>query len=211
MSGTFDPVHWGHLLIAETALSQVELDQVIWVLSPCPPHKQAVILKHRLEMVQQAIADHPAFVVSIEAFNYSKASYAIETLIGLQAVYPNTHGYWIVGLNSFQILRWYRRQELAAECDWLVAPRIVSAPSLRNTEPIKLCTQVTQKLAVEGINIYWPLLQIPWVGVSSSLIRKYCHDSKSSRYLVPEAVREYIATHNVYSQPLQQGATESSA
>lgn len=110
MGGTFDPVHWGHLLIAETALSQVELNQVIWVLSPYPPHKQAVIFKHRLEIVQQAISDHPTSIVSIQAFNHSKASYAIETLINLQAVYPNTYWYWIVGLNSCQILRWYRRQ-----------------------------------------------------------------------------------------------------
>lgn len=47
MGGTFDPVHWGHLLIAETALSQADQNQVIWVPSPCPPHKQAVISKHR--------------------------------------------------------------------------------------------------------------------------------------------------------------------
>jgi nicotinate-nucleotide adenylyltransferase len=99
LGGTFDPVHWGHLVIAETALSQVELDQVIWVPSPCPLHKQAVIFKHRLEMVQRAIADHPAFIVSIAGFNHSKPSFAIETLIELQAVYPNTHWYWIVGLD----------------------------------------------------------------------------------------------------------------
>jgi nicotinate-nucleotide adenylyltransferase len=69
---------------------------------------------------------------------------------------------------------------------------------------------VRQKLAVEGINIYWHLLQIPWIGVSSSLIRQYCHDGKSSRYLVPEVVRQYIATHNLYSQPLLPEATVSS-
>ena len=199
LGGTFDPVHWGHLLIAETALIQVELEQVIWVPSWCPPHKQKTeIFKHRLEMVQQAIADHPAFTISIEAAN-RQPSYPIEILIDIQGVYPNIHGYWIVGLDAFQTLhRWYRRQELAAECDWLVAPRIVSATPAANISQIQLCEQVAQKLAAEGINIRWQMLQMPWVGLSSSLIRQYCRDGNSLRYLVPEAVRAYIAAHHFY-------------
>jgi len=201
LGGTFDPVHWGHLLIAETALTQMALEQVIWVPTRCPPHKQAAIIEHRLEMVQRAIADHPAFAISIEAANRSQPSYAIETLINLQAVYPNTHWYWIVGLDAFQTLpRWYRRQELAHSCDWLVAPRLVSAAPAGIAAQAQLCEKVAQNLAAECINIRWQILQMPRVGVSSSLIRQYCRDGNSIRYLVPEAVRQYIATHNLYSQ-----------
>lgn len=209
LGGTFDPVHWGHLLIAETALSQVVLEQVIWVPSWCPPHKQNTeIFKHRLEMVQRAIADHPAFTISIEAAN-REPSYPID-LIDVPDVYPNTHRYWIVGIDTFQTLpRWYRRQELTAERDWLVAPRIVSATPAGNINQIQLCEQVVQKLAAEGINIRWQMLQMPWVGLSSSLIRQYCRDGNSLRYLVPEAVRQYIATHNLYSQSLPEEVTAS--
>lgn len=214
MGGTFDPVHWGHLLIAETALSQATLDQVSWVPDRCPPHKRAAGFEHRLEMVRLAIADHPAFAISPGATNHSGPSYAIQTLIDLQSVYTNTQWYWIIGLDAFQTLpRWYRRQELAAQCDWLVVPRLVPAAPPREelggmTAQIEsICKQVTQQLAEQFISIRWQLLQMPWVGVSSSLIRQYCRDGyadakgvrSSIRYLVPEAVRIYIATHNLYS------------
>jgi nicotinate-nucleotide adenylyltransferase len=206
LGGTFDPVHWGHLLIAETALNQVALEQVIWVPARCPPHKQAALFEHRLDMVQRAIADHPAFAVSPSSANRSYPSYAIQTLTDLQAVYPNTHWYWIVGLDAFRTLpRWYRRQELASACHWLVAPRFLSptplvAEATGITAQVKLiCEQVGQQLADENITIHWQILQMPWVGVSSSLIRQYCRNRSSIRYLVPEAVRIYIAIHNLYS------------
>jgi nicotinate-nucleotide adenylyltransferase len=69
---------------------------------------------------------------------------------------------------------------------------------------------VAQKLAAESINIRWQMLQMPWVGLSSSLIRQYCRAGSSIRYLVPEAVRQYIATDHLYSQKsLPQEATAS--
>lgn len=213
LGGTFDPVHWGHLLIAETALSQATLDQVIWVPDRCPPHKRAAVFEHRLEMVRLAIADHPDFAISSGASNHSGSSYAIHSLIELQAIYTNTQWYWIVGLDAFQTLpRWYRRHELAALCEWLVVPRLLPAPQGEDPGGMSaalefICKQVAQQLAEQFIDIRWQLLQMPWVGVSSSLIRQYCRDgyaeakgvSISIRYLVPEAVRIYIATHKLYS------------
>lgn len=197
LGGTFDPVHWGHLAIAQTALTQVKLNQVIWVPNQCPPHKQAAMFEHRWQMVQRAIADHPAFSVSSSG-NREQLSYAITTLIELQAIYPNTHWYWIIGLDAFQTLpRWYQRQQFVPQCDWLVAPRLVPAGINAQSQ---LCEQVAQKLAAECINIRWQILQMPLLGVSSSLIRQYCRDGRSIRYLVPEAVRLYITTHNLYSQ-----------
>lgn len=213
LGGTFDPVHWGHLLIAETALSQATLEQVIWIPDQYPPHKRAAEFKHRLEMVRLAIADHPGFAISRLSTLQSSPSYAIQSLIDLQELYTNTHWYWIVGLDAFQTLpRWYRRQELADLCDWLVIPRLVlPAPKGEDlggmtTQSELICKQVAQQLNTQYISIRWQLLQMPWVGVSSSLIRQYCRDRyadrkgvrSSIRYLVPEAVRIYIATHNLY-------------
>ncbi len=207
VGGTFDPVHWGHLLVAECALNQVDLEQVIWVPTPCPHYKQAVKFEHRLEMVQKAIADHPRFAISPIAANHSASSYAIQTLIELRIIYPNTQWYWILGLDAFQTLpQWYRRQELAPECEWLVAPRVVS-PALEGYEIAGMiaqsqfiCEQVAHRLTVQGMSIRWQLLHMPLVGISSSLIRQYCRERCSIRYLVPEAVRTYIATHNLYSE-----------
>ncbi len=205
LGGTFDPVHWGHLLMAQTALSQVALEQVLWIPTRCPPHKVAAKFEHRMEMVHRAIADHPAFAISPLAGANRGTSYAIQTLIDLKALYPNTYWYWILGLDTFQTLpRWHRRQELAPACDWLVVPRLVSkvdAPlSGISATSESICFQVAQNLAGQEISICWQLLQMPIVGVSSTLIRQYCRDRSSIRYLVPEAVRQYIANHNLYAE-----------
>jgi nicotinate-nucleotide adenylyltransferase len=195
--GTFDPVHWGHLLLAETALEQVPLEQVIWVPSRNPPYKQAALFEHRVEMVQRAIADNPGFAVSLVEKSCSGASYAINTLIDLSAAYPNTHWYWIIGLDSFQTLpHWHRGLELARLCKWLIAPRILSCETITQTESI--CKQVEQKLTQQSDTIHWQLLNIPLVGLSSSLIRNLCRDRKSIRYLVPKSVKIYIDNHNLY-------------
>ncbi|WP_017315011.1 nicotinate (nicotinamide) nucleotide adenylyltransferase [Mastigocladopsis repens] len=195
--GTFDPVHWGHLLVAQTALEQVPLEQVIWVPSQNPPHKQAALFEHRVEMVQRATTDNPGFRVSHVEKSRSGASYAINTLIDLSADYPNTHWYWIVGLDTFQTLpRWYRGQELAQLCDWLIAPRLPGGENIAQTESI--CKQVAQKLTKQTVDIHWQLLNIPLVGLSSSLIRNFCRSRQSIRYLVPESVRLYINSQNLY-------------
>jgi nicotinate-nucleotide adenylyltransferase len=197
--GTFDPIHWGHLLIAEAALQQIPIEKVIWVPSLNPPHKKASAFRHRLAMLQLATQDNPAFTVSSVEKNRSGVSYAINTLTDLSVCFPNTHWYWIVGLDTFQTLpRWYRGQELAPMCDWLIAPRLVGGENIAQSELI--CKQVKQQLRKHSNTIHWHLLHIPLVGVSSSLIRKLYRVGKSIRYLVPEDVRSYIAAHKLYSE-----------
>jgi len=204
--GTFDPIHWGHLLVAETALHQASLEKVIWVPSLNPPHKEAALFEHRVQMLQLAIKDNPAFTISLIETNRSGTSYAINTLIDLSACYSNSHWYWIVGLDAFQTLpHWYRGHELAQMCDWLIAPRLLGGETI--TQSKLICKQVEQQLKEQSITIHWQLLDIPLVGVSSSLIRKFCRDNfvntkgirQSIRYLVPESVRSYIIDNNLYS------------
>ncbi|GAB4365422.1 MAG: hypothetical protein Kow00121_01910 [Elainellaceae cyanobacterium] len=126
LGGTFNPVHWGHLWIAETALRQFTLDRVIWVPTYNPPYKSATKLlgfQHRVQMVQRAIANYPQFVLStVEA--QQPTSYAVQTLQALQTHYSSGHWSWIIGLDALQTLpRWYHHQELIKQCKWLVAPR----------------------------------------------------------------------------------------
>lgn len=203
--GTFDPVHYGHLLIAESALDSVALEQVIWVPTPHPHYRQAARFEHRLAMVQRAIANHPAFTIAPIAANCSATTYAIHTLLELQAVYPNTHWYWILGLDTFQTLpRWYRRQEIATSCDWLVASRLLSSVHKQEQDsanPQQICEQVVQQLASEHISIKWQILQVPLFGISATLVRQYCREHRSIRYLVPESVRIYLSEHHLYSAP----------
>ena len=198
--GTFDPIHWGHLLIAEMALDRLRLDRVIWVIDRSPPHKQLPTLlsfQYRWEMVQLAIANHPAFLLLPHTSNSSGSSYAIDTFTNLQTIYPQTHWYWIVGQDAFATLsRWYRRQELIPKCNWLVAPR----PNSNNIELELLTQQVVEQLNSQNISLRWQILSMPSVAISSSLIRQYCQQNRSIRYLVPEAVRTYIQNHQLYRE-----------
>jgi nicotinate-nucleotide adenylyltransferase len=210
LGGTFDPVHWGHLLIAQTALSQLNLTQVIWVPDCLSPHKQACSYGHRRSMVEQAITDNPNFILSPVETVDAKPNYAIKTLTELQDTYSDCQWYWIIGIDAFQTLpHWYRREAVIPACNWLVAPRPIATTRFHFTksernQPLAdsqsswLCQQVVQQLASQDISIRWQLLQMPALGISSTLIRQYCRQHRSIRYLVPEAVRAYITDHNLY-------------
>lgn len=213
LGGTFDPVHWGHLLLAQTALSQLGLHRVIWLPTRNPPHKRGLDYEQRRLMVESAIAGNPAFAIDpLETGDHTSPDYAIRTLIELQNIYPNCQWYWIIGLDAFQTLpRWYHRERLIPSCEWLVAPRlawVASTAAMRlkshsthkelDAQVSLLCQQVIQQLADQDISIRWQLLQMPPVGISSSMIRQYCRQRRSIRYLVPEEVRSYITTRDLY-------------
>ncbi|PZV08938.1 MAG: nicotinate (nicotinamide) nucleotide adenylyltransferase [Leptolyngbya sp.] len=188
--GTFNPIHWGHLLVAETALDQFELSHVLWVPTFRPSHKSGELMgfEHRLEMVQGAIAHHPAFSVSDIDRQRQSNSYAVGTLLDLEVLYPKSDWHWIIGLDAFQSLpQWYSSAAVAAQCTWLVAPR-----NIQDTSTI--CHQVADHFIKQQISFHWKLLNMPQVGISSSLIRDYWQTGRSLRYLVPDSVRHYLTT-----------------
>jgi nicotinate-nucleotide adenylyltransferase len=192
--GTFNPPHYGHLRIAEAAIAQKSLDQVFWM--PTQPHyKAANILDvcHRQAMVERMIfarnsqgeALYPKFALCPPEANQS--SYAIENLLALQDLYPDRQWYWIVGMDAFRSLpRWYRSAELVTQCGWLVAPR--NGDGAEAIDPFM----------PQGGAIEWELLEMPGMEISSSLIRQYCHNSRSIRHLVPAAVSAYIIKQGLY-------------
>lgn len=195
--------------MAETALDQLSLDRVIWVPTYCPSYKSTTPLlsfAQRLEMVKRAIESHPQFICSEVESQLPQPTYAIHTFHALQADYPPSCWYWIIGLDAFQSLpRWYRHQELASQCCWLVAPRLKTAktaPDRSSVSPSStlLCQHVQEKLASEWVELKWHMLDMPLVDISSSLVRQYCGDRRSIRYLVPESVRTYIAQQNLYKE-----------
>ncbi len=188
--GTFNPVHWGHLCVAEMARDQFLLEQVLWVPAAHPPHKglAPVAFEHRLEMVRRAIADQPAFVVTDIDQQQTGKSYAIGTLENLQLLYPQTRWYWILGADALPSLpRWYRVEELAHHCTWLIAPR----PHPTGNSSISLPAHIPWR---------WEKLEMPGIEVSSSLVRNRLRQGRSIRYLVPEAVRLYIEMQELYTK-----------
>lgn len=204
LGGTFNPVHWGHLLMAEAALTQSPLERVIWLPDRCPPQKSrsAVVgFTQRWEMVRLAIAERPEFLLLPAPAHPTGISYAIETFLYLQSLYPNSEWYWLVGADAFQSLpKWHRGEELARSCGWLVAPRHFPGVGIGEAkiQPEVLCQGVAQQMKVQGVELRWQLLEMPSVAISSSLIRQYCQQGLDLRYLVPEAVRTYIEAQKLY-------------
>jgi len=231
--GTFDPVHWGHLLAAQTAASQFNLDRVIWVPDRSPPHKcrrDLASFEQRRAMLALAIADRPDFLLAPPASNPSGSSFAIDTLLYLQKLYPGDRWYWIIGSDAFRTLpKWYRCGEIGGLCDWLVGPR----PSQKDGEtgesgnmgaasewgdsprdvPIDaggdrmqvqtnaVGERVAEQMALLGVEIRWEVLSMPAIEISSSHIRRCSAENRDLRYLVPEVVGSYIAAHQLYQQP----------
>lgn len=194
MGGAFNPVHLGHLLIAETAREQFNLDQIIWVPTYQPPHKSTSLIDflHCWEMVKQAIADHPHFAASDVDYRRGGISYAVMTLKDLQHLFPNADWYWIIGTDAFaQLPQWRESLTLIKHCTWLVAPRNAQPPH-------SLGERLTSQIASRGEQLRWQALEMPEIGISSSLIRNYCALGRSLRYLVPESVRAYIKKNQLY-------------
>lgn len=214
LGGTFDPVHCGHLLMAQMAVCQFALDRVVWVVERTPPHKSHSVLasfEQRREMVALATAGRPDFGLLPLDTNRSAAC-AIDSLLYLQNVYPEAQLYWIIGADAFQTLpKWPRCREIAGLCEWLVAGRgnagvevgqmgrsIDSAGDQMLVQTHTVCSVVPTQMAMRGVQVRWQVLTMPAIEVSSSLIRWYCSEGRSIEHLVPEAIETYIMTHQLY-------------
>jgi nicotinate-nucleotide adenylyltransferase len=204
--GTFNPPHIGHLQVAQAALTQAGLDQVLWVPTYRPPHRQTTALvsfEHRLEMVNRAIASFPLFCASdVEkqlAALEAGPSFAIHTLTYLQHQYPNSYWYWILGLDSFFTLpQWRHHQALVPQCTWLIAPRDTSTTSTYHSKELQQIKAIAHLFKSEGISLRWHLLSMPSMEISSSLIRQYCGDRRSIIGLVSLDVEDYVHQYKLY-------------
>lgn len=230
--GTFDPVHWGHLLVAETAVSQFNLDRVIWVADRAPPHKwrsDLASFERRREMLALAIADRPDFQIAPPEAKPSGNSFAIDTLLYLQKIYPGDRWYWIIGSDAFRTLpKWHRCGDIGGLCHWLVGPRpsqgdaqiresgdmgaasewgdsmkdvSIDAGDRMQVQTNAVCCKVAEQMALLDVEISWEVLSMRAIEISSSHIRRCCAENGDLRYLVPESVRTYIATQSLYQQP----------
>jgi nicotinate-nucleotide adenylyltransferase len=198
--GSFNPVHWGHFLVAETALKTQELDQVIWVPTYRPAHKPTdpSSFRHRLAMVRLAIAQNAQFRIANVTVQPEQPSFAIATLNDLQRSYPNQQWFWILGIDAFQTLpKWPHHQRLMAQCTWLIAPR-TRPRALCCRDAIATCQAIT---ANDPARIcQWYLLDMPNLDLSSSQIRQQNSQGQSIQAQVPPAIHQYIKAHGLYSQ-----------
>lgn len=193
MGGTFDPVHYGHLVSAEGARYHFGLEKVIFVPAARPPHKTDRSISepaHRLSMTGLAIASNPYFEVSALEVERAGLSYTIDTVRALAGMYSGAKIYFITGADAvLEILTWHQVDELLQMAVFIAATR----PGYRLED-------ITQKL--EGLstaalkNI--AVMEVPALAISSTDIRRRVREGRPIKYLLPETVEEYIVTNNLY-------------
>lgn len=193
MGGTFNPIHIGHLLLAETALSQEKLDGVMFLpsgISYMKKEDRILDAKHRIQMVQLAVQDNPAFFVSDMEIRRNGNTYTSDTLEQLKKENPQNDYYFILGADClFSIETWKDPQQIFNDCTILAA--------VRNGVDLALMQAKARELA-KAYKARIKLLSFPETAISSTLIRKNAAEGRSIRYMVPEAVRIYIETNGLF-------------
>jgi nicotinate-nucleotide adenylyltransferase len=196
MGGTFDPIHTGHLVVAEMARQQFSLNKVIFVPAGIPPHKiskELALPKDRFEMVRLAISDNPFFDVSQCEINKGKVTYTVETLSEFMSSYPEgTVLYFIIGADSLLELKdWRDPSKLFDLSIILVYGRSGSEKELAFEEAQSLKANYNARIEfVEG----------PVIDISSTMIREMIMNDMSVKYIVPDVVLEYIQRNSLYRE-----------
>ena len=190
--GTFDPPHLGHLILASEAYSQLELDRLLWILTPEPPHKQdqsITSIAHRLEMVKLAIEGNPIFELSRIELDRPGPHYTLDTIELIAKQYPNSDITPIIGGDSLRDLpKWKRPKELLQACHWV---GVMHRPG--EQEDLKALEN-----DLPGISSKVHYVDATLLEIASREIRNRIANGKQFRYYLPPAVYEYIRKHHLY-------------
>lgn len=193
MGGTFNPVHCGHICMAELALEEFGLSQVLFIPTGTPPHKpqeEVIAGVHRLRMLERALEENPFFAVSDIELRREGTTYTVDTLRELHRMYtPGTEFLFLVGSDTlFQIPHWKAYQTVLSLCSFVVF--------LRRGVDQRQVQDTIDMLRMQGAQIALSRQQCP--EVSSSAIRQMCAQGFSLHGLVPPGVEAYIAAHGLY-------------
>ncbi len=190
--GSFNPIHIAHLIVADRFVEQLHLDHCYFVPAAYPPLKslpprELAPAEHRLEMVKRAIADHPAFTVDTCELERGGTSYTIDTIAVFRSRFPEAKLFLLIGADHvLEFHLWHRWEEILQQVRLCIAPR-----------PVRSEEEFRQRLST--LHDAAPvMLDIPLLAISSSEIRQRLAHGLSVRYLVPEAVREYIHAQRLY-------------
>lgn len=190
--GTFDPPHLGHLILASEARQQLRLTRLLWMLTPISPHKVGNAItepERRIEMLNLALADEPAFELSTLELERPAPQYTIETLEILQRQNPASDLTLLLGADSLGGLHtWHRPADLVRVCHTIGVMRrpgeIVHLDALETILP-----GLTEKVR---------FVDAPLLEISSREIRRRVKEGSEFRYFVPPAVFDYIQAHKLY-------------
>jgi nicotinate-nucleotide adenylyltransferase len=183
--GTFDPVHSGHLRAAECAREEARLDRVLFLPSGRPPHREATLASafERYARVSLATAGNAAFAASDLELRRDGPSYTFETLLELRRQRPQSDLFLILGSDAFaEIATWREPRRVAELCTLVVVQRPGAESAAADPFPGARVTRVST----------------PGLPVSSSEVRRMRAEGRSVRYLVPDAVADYIEKRELY-------------
>ena len=208
--GTFDPVHFGHLRLAEESIGHLGLGGVRWIPAGQPPHRglPQVTAQQRLEMVLRSTAGNARFSVDASEVESAALSYTVHTLERLrEQLGPEQSLVLLVGADAFAgLTTWHRWRDLFALAHIAVSHR-PGFPVEIASLPHELATEFTDrrlidadglKSAAAGGIITFAMTQL---AISATQIRKLLANGLSARYLLPDSVLDYIQTHSLYRNP----------
>lgn len=191
LGGTFDPIHYAHLYMGELVAEELALDKVIYLPNGTPPHKAQVRTpgQVRLEMTRLAIADNPRFEVSDYEVRQARLSYSVDTVAHFCEAYPDRRIVFILGEDS-----------LAYVDEWMDAPRLLRSCEFAAVGRGGFHSDMERKIAQlnreYGTVIHY--IKAPELDLSSEMIRERLRCGKSVRYLMPQALIEYIKQNQIY-------------
>lgn len=190
--GTFDPPHLGHLILAGEALAQLGLEQVLFVLTADPPHKQhrrVTTIDDRLAMLNAAVQGQPAFQLSRVEIDRPGPHYSLDTMHLLAGEYPHMDLVYLIGGDSLHALpNWHRPAEFLAAC---AALGVMRRPSAR----IELDDL---EKALPGLSAKLEFIDAPLLEIASREIRQRIKEGGHYRYYLPDAVYQLIQGQGIY-------------
>lgn len=196
MGGTFDPIHYGHLVLAEQVRTEYKLDKVYFIPAGSPPHKlgnKVTSPEERCYMTLLATITNSFFHVSSMEIDSNEVSYTIKTIKNLKAeLGDDVVLYFITGADAiYDIESWYDYEELLKITKFLAATR-------PGVDEGRLKLKIDMLIKNYGADIQ--LIKVPALAISSTDIRERVRESRSIRYLVPEVVEDYIFERDLYKE-----------
>lgn len=207
LGGTFNPIHFGHLRMAQELTEALKLTEVRFIPSANPPHKRmpTVSAQQRAEMVQLAIADNPLFKLDTRELERTGASYTIDTLISArEELGENASLCLLMGSDAFTKLdSWHRWEELLNYCHIILVQRPSSRVQAKVSDQLTafLTANYTENVddLAEKTAGYIHMQQITAQDISATNIREKLASGKTAKYLMPDAVLAYIQQQQLYS------------
>ncbi len=192
--GTFDPIHIGHLLIAEHAREELKLDQVRFIPAATAPHKQqqSTDAKQRWEMLRLALGGNPHFVADERELQRGGTSYTVDTLAEIKAEMPAAELFFLMGSDSLEELHTWREPTRICELAFVA----VLARGGRLPPDMSLLRPYLP--TAQHANIDQHLISMPQIEISSSQIRQRIASGQSVRYQLHPAVEAYIVAQRLY-------------